>query len=120
MPRGDGTGPSGMGSMTGRAAGYCAGYASPGFTNPIGGRMGRGMAWGHGYGLGRGRGGWGRGAVPIAAPYAPSYATMPYGAPTPVQEMEMLRNQAKAMSDELNAIQQRIAELEPDVEKKGK
>jgi hypothetical protein len=25
MPLGDGTGPAGMGSMTGRAAGYCAG-----------------------------------------------------------------------------------------------
>ncbi|MGI6097596.1 MAG: DUF5320 domain-containing protein, partial [Dethiobacteria bacterium] len=27
MPRGDGSGPAGMGPMTGRAAGYCAGYA---------------------------------------------------------------------------------------------
>jgi len=26
MPRGDGTGPWGLGPMTGRAAGYCAGY----------------------------------------------------------------------------------------------
>ena len=26
MPRGDGTGPRGLGPMTGRAAGYCAGY----------------------------------------------------------------------------------------------
>ena len=26
MPRGDGAGPVGMGPMTGRAAGYCAGY----------------------------------------------------------------------------------------------
>lgn len=34
MPRGDGTGPTGMGPMTGRAAGYCAGYATPGFANP--------------------------------------------------------------------------------------
>ncbi|NLG67487.1 MAG: DUF5320 domain-containing protein, partial [Actinobacteria bacterium] len=25
MPRGDGTGPEGMGPMTGRGAGYCAG-----------------------------------------------------------------------------------------------
>ena len=52
MPRGDGTGPAGMGPMTGRAAGYCAGYATPGFTNPVPGG---------GFGLGRGRGGIGRG-----------------------------------------------------------
>ena len=40
MPRGDGTGPAAMGPMTGRAAGYCAGYGVPGFANPYGGRMG--------------------------------------------------------------------------------
>ena len=38
MPRGDGTGPQGMGPMTGRAAGYCAGYNAPGYANPIAGR----------------------------------------------------------------------------------
>ncbi|OPY86893.1 MAG: hypothetical protein A4E73_03818 [Syntrophaceae bacterium PtaU1.Bin231] len=35
MPRGDGTGPLGLGPMTGRAAGYCAGYPMPGFVNPL-------------------------------------------------------------------------------------
>jgi hypothetical protein len=40
MPRGDGTGPLGMGPMTGRAAGYCAGYPIPGFMNPYWGRAG--------------------------------------------------------------------------------
>ena len=51
MPGGDGTGPGGMGSMTGRAAGYCAGYPVPGFTNSTFGR-------GYGFGRGRGGGGW--------------------------------------------------------------
>jgi len=41
MPRGDGTGPMGFGPMTGRAAGYCAGYPVPGFMNPYGGRVPR-------------------------------------------------------------------------------
>ena len=49
MPRGDRTGPMGMGPRTGRAAGYCAGYDMPGYMNPI---PGRGF-WGSG--------GWGRG-----------------------------------------------------------
>ena len=40
MPRGDGTGPAGLGPMTGRAAGFCAGYPVPGFMNPIVGRAG--------------------------------------------------------------------------------
>ncbi len=35
MPAGDGTGPVGLGPMTGRAAGYCAGYGVPGFMNPL-------------------------------------------------------------------------------------
>ena len=35
MPAGDGTGPMGLGPMTGRAAGYCAGYGVPAYLNPI-------------------------------------------------------------------------------------
>ena len=53
MPRGDGTGPWGAGSMTGRGVGPCAGYAQPGFANP-----GPGFA-GVGRGPGGGRGGRG-------------------------------------------------------------
>ena len=33
MPAGDKTGPEGKGAMTGRGAGYCAGYDQPGYTN---------------------------------------------------------------------------------------
>lgn len=46
MPRGDGTGPRGLGPMTGRGAGFCTGYRAPGYMN-FGGR---------GLGFGRGRG----------------------------------------------------------------
>ena len=48
MPRGDGTGPLGAGPMTGRGAGYCTGYAAPGYVNS-------------GYGCFRPGGGRGRG-----------------------------------------------------------
>ncbi|NLD47345.1 MAG: DUF5320 domain-containing protein [Clostridiaceae bacterium] len=47
MPRRDGTGPMGMGPMTGRGAGYCVGYASNEFAN-------RGIGFGGGMGGGRG------------------------------------------------------------------
>jgi len=71
MPRGDQTGPAGMGPMTGRAAGYCAGYSTPGYTRAMG-RMPAGVPFRarlsgfsrnrfFGYGSGRGRGGSGRG-----------------------------------------------------------
>ena len=40
MPFGDRTGPAGMGPMTGRAAGFCAGFPMPGYMNPAVGRTG--------------------------------------------------------------------------------
>ena len=49
MPRGDQTGPMGLGPMTGRRGGYCAGYATPGYANALPGR-------GLGIGFGGGRG----------------------------------------------------------------
>lgn len=63
MPAGDGTGPAGLGPMTGRAAGYCAGYPVPGFMNFIP----RG-------GLGYGRFVSPYGRSPYLAPYGAAYA----------------------------------------------
>ncbi|MBL7221526.1 MAG: DUF5320 domain-containing protein [Phycisphaerae bacterium] len=117
MPGGDGTGPAGMGPMTGRAAGYCVGYAMPGSVNPV---VGRGFGGG-------GRGGRGRrnrfyatgltgqqrvamgvpafgGAVPVAAPYAPTMSGE--------QQLDALKGQAEYFADVLNGIRKRIEELE--------
>ncbi len=105
MPAGDGTGPWGQGPMTGRGAGYCAGYDAPGYF----GRRGGGRGWRHWYyatGLPR----WARYA-PAWGP--PSAAYGPYAAPpTPEQEAGFLKAQAQALQQELDAISQRIAELE--------
>ncbi|MCK4311107.1 MAG: DUF5320 family protein [Candidatus Cloacimonetes bacterium] len=108
MPRGDRTGPGGMGPMTGRAAGYCAGYDVPGFANPVGGRggFGRGMGYGYGFGRGYGRGfGFGRG-------YGIGY----YGEyPTPVQpqvsEKTLIENEIKIIGEQLKALETRLGEL---------
>jgi len=116
MPRGDGSGPMGMGPMTGRAAGYCAGYGVPGYMNPVGGGgFGRGMAWGRGGGFGRGMA-WGRGrrwgfqppAYPPAA-YGPAPA---WGAPSAEDEMEALRSQAGWLKEQMEAVNRRIDELQ--------
>jgi hypothetical protein len=40
MSFGDRTGPAGLGPMTGRAAGFCAGYPVPGYMNPVMGGAG--------------------------------------------------------------------------------
>ena len=138
MPRGDGTGPAGMGPMTGRAAGNCAGYSVPGFANPIGGRysgIGRGAFGGRG---GRGRGyrnwyqatglpgwyrynagmpAWGGITTPPVNPYA-----NPYMNPSviPDQEKEMLKEQADLLKQQLEDIQARVEELEKKPENKEK
>jgi len=48
MPRGDRTGPAGAGPMTGRGAGFCAGYQTAGFQT-AGGGFGRGCGRGFGF-----------------------------------------------------------------------
>jgi hypothetical protein len=104
MPRGDGTGPAGMGPMTGRAAGYCAGYAVPGFMNPYGGRMGGGFGWGRG----RWRAGY---QAPrfLGAPYPPYPSAPMYSAE---QEKEALQDQVKYFEEQISSLQKRLEELQ--------
>ncbi|MDK2835960.1 MAG: hypothetical protein PWP21_737 [Thermosediminibacterales bacterium] len=113
MPRGDGTGPRGLGPMTGRGMGYCAGFPVPGYMNP-----------GPGFGFGRGRGWWGRGRGWRNMYYmtgVPGWARFGYGprwvepvAPqySEQQEAEMLKEEADYLEEELKAIKERLKELE--------
>ena len=110
--------------MTGRAAGYCAGYSTPGFANQMGGRGFRGA------GGGGGRGGWGRrnGFYATGLPGwqrfgagGPAYGgAAPYGAPnsgpaaTKQQELDMLKGQVEYFEDALDGIKKRITELEAE------
>jgi hypothetical protein len=99
MPRGNGTGPMGMGPMTGRGAGYCAGYSVPGYVNPAGGRGWFGF--GRGFGRGRGRG-FGRGfAVP----------------PTAREEADILKEESELLKQQLQDIQERINMLDAEKNK---
>lgn len=107
MPRGDGTGPMGMGPMSGRAAGFCAGYSVPGFTNP----GGRGAGFGRGRGMGFGRGMGNRFCAFNQGPYQ---GAMP--PPGTEQHLNALKNQAQMAKSQLDIIQQRIAELENKAE----
>jgi hypothetical protein len=117
MPGGDRTGPWGMGPMTGRRAGYCAGYDAPGFANPAYGGYGRGWGrgWaGRGYGRGGGRG-WRNRYYATGRPGWMDYGPPPWGyaaPPAPEQELEGLKREADWLKGQLDAISQRIEELE--------
>lgn len=121
MPGRDRTGPMGTGAMSGRGAGYCAGYGTSadtwgaGRSRRMGGMgYGRGAAMGDrcGAGFGRSRRRW--------------FSPMPwlrrfgfgggmadaYQAPNPELERQALRRDAEALQVELEMIQQRLAQME--------
>ncbi len=107
MPRFDGTGPNGAGPMTGGARGLCN-PASPGY-NP---GINRGYNYGRGFGFGRGFRGAGVG-------YGRNYGWYPPAATGNVTENRAteilnLKNEASSMQQTLEAIKQRIAELETE------
>ena len=127
MPWGDRTGPAGMGPMTGRAAGLCAGYGVPGYMNPIPGRgfgigFGRGRGFGgggrgfgrggHGFGGGgRGWGGWAYGAGwPGQVPFSGWGLGVPQ-TPTADAESQFLKQEAKVLRSQLDTINKRLDEL---------
>ena len=90
--------------MTGRAAGFCAGFDRPGFSNPVGGRgffgFGRGRGMGRGMGFGRGIGNRffaGGGYPPTAV--------------EPAAQKQTLQNQAEALQAQLDAIRKRLDAL---------
>jgi hypothetical protein len=113
MPRGNGTGPMGMGPMSGRGAGYCAGYAMPGQMNPFGGRggfgYGRGGGFGRGFAFGRGR--YGAGAAFTALPYGANQQAA-WGAVTAEQEQAALKSQLANLDKLSNDLRQRLSDLE--------
>ncbi len=117
MPGGDRTGPAGLGPMTGRAAGYCAGYSVPGYMNPIPGRgffgRGRGRGWfsrGRGFGRGWGMGYFSRGFSPWGyyggseSPYPPELS--------PDEELALLKEDANVLKQQLKELQSYINTLE--------
>jgi hypothetical protein len=125
MPRGDGTGPAGMGPMTGRAGGFCAGYSVPGYMNPVGGRgywgRGGGRGWRH-WSHATGQPGWARVGMGYPAWGGPAFPFTPQAAPfaptmTVEQELDDLKRQADYFQDALGQINQRIEQLEAETNK---
>jgi len=94
--------------MTGRAAGYCAGFGGPGFANVAGGGVfgcGRGRGMGRDLGLGRGF----RGGYPAAMPVAGATGMTPEEARE--RQVAALRAQSEQLAAQLDGVNRRLAEL---------
>lgn len=117
MPRGDRTGPNGMGQMTGRGLGFCAGYPVPGYGN-------QGYGFGYGRGMGRGfnrGGGFGRGyrqrnfwnAPPNYVEPGFNYNYQP-PQPTPEDEKKFLESQIDMLAQNIEDLKKRLDELKKE------
>lgn len=103
MPGGDGTGPAGLGPMAGRQAGYGSGQPLIQPVSPqMGKRRGRGRRLGRGRGMGR-----------DLSPSAPPTPQQGGDRITPENKIKTLKAQARALEDQLRAINVRIGAVEP-------
>ena len=101
MPRGDGTGPIGMGPMTGRRSGYCAGYTMPGCANA-------------GFGMGRARGFrrmYYASGLPGWARYGAEGSALYQGPAPAVDEKDALKKQADYLEKQLKEVRGRLKDF---------
>ncbi len=116
MPRGDRTGPHGVGPRTGRGLGFCTGNEEPGYANPaygLGRRMGRGVGRGRSTGWRAGRGaGWGRGNRNFfGGPPGWGRAVLADSGIAKEDEISWLESQAQRLKDSLENLQKRLDTL---------
>ncbi|MDD3654660.1 MAG: DUF5320 domain-containing protein [Desulfotomaculaceae bacterium] len=107
MSRGDGTGPQGTYPMSGRGAGFCAGFTAPGYANPAG----------FAGGFGRRRGcrrmfnatglpGWARSGYPAyTGPYEPA-----------IGDKELLSRQVEFLESQLDQVKKRLLSFKENTE----
>lgn len=107
MPRGDGTGPMGMGPMTGRRAGICAGVVAPGAMNAPGMFSGLGCRRG-GAGMMRGAGFQARNRFMVQQNVVSNGFVG--------SEKEMLTKQADFLEQQLKQVKQRLDSVSENVE----
>lgn len=107
MPRGDGTGPMGLGPMTGRRAGLCAGVAAPGYSNTVGSAAGFGCGCGFRKMFNAaGRPGWARSGYRA---YTGAYDAV-------TGEKEFLGKQAEYLENQLKQIKKRLSDFEENAD----
>lgn len=100
MPRGNGMGPMGMGPMTGRRAGYCAGFDTPGYAAPV-----RNFA---GFGVGRG---FRRMFYAAGVPGWARFGRFHNDGTSPADEKADLNKQVEFLESQLEQVKKRFNEL---------
>lgn len=107
MPRGDGTGPMGMGSKTGQGTGLCAGFAASGYANSTEHSAGFGCRRGFSRALCATRK---QRCVRVGSPkYAGIYNST-------VDEKKILSRQAEFLGNQLEQVKKRLSDLKEDTE----
>lgn len=109
MPRGDRTGPMGMGAISGRGAGFCANYDVPGYANPMVCHGGMGRAWGGRGGRNTYYGAGGRGWMRYAAFEVPYPEDI-----SPEEKVDMLRTRETWLEGQLIEVRQDITNIEKE------
>jgi hypothetical protein len=129
MPRGDGTGPLGMGPKTGRGAGFCTGYDVAGYANPWFGRGyfcrggnfgrsgmpagGRSFRWRNWYNA-TGEPFWARGRQ-LSWNWPQGQTPQQESSPANNEaEINYLKNEASILENELKNIKERLENLTKD------
>lgn len=114
MPRGNRSGPMGMGPMTGRGQGYCSGYDAPGYAYP--GHHTRGMrrAWrGRGwFGTPMHRHGWG--PMDFVAYEVPYPAEM-----SAEEQADMLTTREAWLQEQLDEVRMNLENLQKETKNKS-
>lgn len=107
MPRGDGTGPLGMGPRTGCSLGFCAGFGVPASVNP---GLGAGLGWG----FGRGRG-FRRMHCMSTLPGRGPAGSWAFGRPAGTDK-DYLNRQVEFLENQLEQAKKRLQELDEEKE----
>jgi len=122
MPRGDRTGPRGMGSRAGRGLGFCSGYGQPGYMSsaPTGG-FGGGFGGGRGFGRGGGFGGGFGGGRGFGGGFSGGWSAAPYqGAMVPPPEYSKetekgyLESEISYMKSHLGTLEDRLKSIQDE------
>ena len=103
MPRGDRTGPRGIGPMTGRRLGFCVGNDRPGFDIES-------RNFGHGYGQGFGHGNGWRGQMGYGQRYA--HGRFSDEEVHGVSQKTLLENDVRILKEQLASIEKQLSEID--------